>query len=258
VGSVPLRIGVFCLWITAATLAPRAASAVTVEGDISYTSDYIYRGISESGGRSAGQIDVRATTRDGTFVGVFATTLGRTWQRSWGNTGWDYAMEGYLGHRFDLSPAWSATLTGVSYWYLKGNVPMSNDYQEFSVAVSYLDFLTVTAAAIPNAVRFNGDYRLGRYPAYVVDTSVQFPLIGRLFFTAGAGYYLTQAVSEPAAPGDHTSNAREYAFGNAGFGFQFKSLRVDAGYYVAEHRAQALFPYGRAGSRFAATVSWHF
>jgi hypothetical protein len=121
---------------------------------------------------------------------------------------------------------------------------MSDDYQEISVAASYLDLWTMTAAYIPNAVRFDGDYRLGRYPAYVVDTSVQLPLIGRLFLTAGAGYY--------------TSDETGYAFGNAGLGFQFKSLRVDGGYYVAQERARALFPYGRAGGRFAATVSWHF
>jgi uncharacterized protein (TIGR02001 family) len=244
VGAAPLRIGIFCLWITAATLAPGAAQAVTVDGDISYTNDYVFRGISETAGRSAGQIDVRVSTRDGTFVGVFASTLGRTWQRPWANTGWDYEMEGYLGHRFDLSPAWSATLTGVSYWYLKGNGPVSNDYQEISVAASYLDLWTVTAAVIPNAVRFLGEYRLGRYPAYVADTSVQLPVIGRLFFTAGAGYY--------------TSDEAGYAFGNAGFGFQFKRLRADLGYYVAEKGAQGLFPYGRTGSRFAGTLSWHF
>jgi uncharacterized protein (TIGR02001 family) len=244
VDPVPLRIGIFCLCIMAAALAPRSARAVTVEGDISYTNDYVFRGISETGGRSAGQIDLRVSTRDGTFLGIFASTLGHTWQRSWGNFGWDYELETYLGHRFDLSPAWSATLTGVSYSYLKGNVRMSEDYQEVSVAASYLDLLTMTAAFIPNAVRFDGDYRLGRYPAYVADTSVQIPLIGRLFLTAGAGYY--------------TSDETGYAFGNAGLGFQFKSLRVDGGYYFAQDRARALFPYGRAGSRFAGTVSWHF
>jgi uncharacterized protein (TIGR02001 family) len=244
VGPVPLRIGIFCLWITAATLAPCAARAVTVDGDISYTSDYVLRGISETGGRSAGQIDVRASTRDGTFLGVFASTLGHTWQRSWGTFGWDYELETYLGHRFDLSPTWSATLTGVGYWYLKGNVPMSDDYQEISVATSYLDLWTVTVAIIPNAVRFYGDHRLGRYPAYVADTSVQLPLIGRLFLTAGAGYY--------------TSDEAGYSYGNAGLGFEFKSLRVEAGYYVAQDHAWLLFPYGRAGSRFAGTVSWHF
>src|SRR3981081_2193259 len=103
----------------AAALAPRSSRAVTVDGDISYTNDYVFRGISETGGRSAGQIDLRGSTRDGPFRGVFASTLGRTWQRTGGNFGWDYELEAYLGHRFDLSPAWSATLTGVSYSYLK-------------------------------------------------------------------------------------------------------------------------------------------
>ena len=243
-GPVRLRISISCLWIAAATLAPHGAWAVTIEGDISYTSDYVFRGVSETGGRSAGQIDVRASTRDGTFLGVFASTLGHTWQRGWGNFGWDYELEAYLGHRFDLSPAWSATLTGVSYSYLQGNVRMSDDYQEISVAASYLDLWTVTEAVIPNAVRFNWDSRLGRYPAYITDTSVQLPLIGRLFLTAGAGYY--------------TSDETGYAFGNAGLSFQFKSLRVDGGYYFAQDHAQLLFPYGRAGSRFAGTVSWHF
>jgi len=244
VGPVPLRIGIFRLLIAAATAAPAAAGAVTIDGDISYTSDYVFRGISETGGRSAGQIDLRVSTRDGTFLGVFASTLGRVWQHNWGNSGWDYELEEYLGHRFDLSPAWSATLTAVNYSYLEGNAPLSDDYQEISVAVSYLDLWTVTQAVIPNAVRFDGSYRLGRYPAYITDTSAQLPLIGRLFLTAGAGYY--------------TSDSTGYAYGNAGLGFEFKRLRIDAGYYVAQDRARMLFPYGRAGSRFAGTVSWHF
>lgn len=243
-GPVPLRIGIFCLWITAATLAPDAARAVTVDGDISYTNDYVFRGISETGGRSAGQIDLRVSTRDGTFLGVFASTLSRVSKRSWGTAGWDYELEEYLGHRFDLSPAWSTTLTAVNYSYMGGNVPMSDDYQEISVAVSYLDFWTVTESIIPNAVRFDGNYRLGRYPAYITDTSAQLPLIGRLFLTAGAGYY--------------TSDSTGYAYGNAGLGFEFKRLRVEGGYYVAQDHARMLFPYGRAGSRFAGTVSWHF
>jgi uncharacterized protein (TIGR02001 family) len=244
VGPVPLRIGIFRLLIAAATLAPAGAGAVTIDGDITYTSDYVFRGISESGGRSAGQIDLRASTRDGTFLGVFASTLGRYWHHSWGDSGWDYELEAYLGHRFDLSPAWSATLTAVNYSYLSGNAPLSNDYQEISVAVSYLDLWTVTQAVIPNAVRYDRGYRLGRYPAYITDISAQLPLVGRLFLTAGAGYY--------------TSDSTGYAFGNAGLGFEFKRLRIDAGYYVAQDRARMLFPYGRAGSRFAGTVSWHF
>lgn len=243
--SLALRSRVVCLWIVAATLLAIPVHALTLDGEISYTSDYILRGISQTGGRSAGQIDLRLSTQEGTFAGVFASTLNRLWQRPWGYSGWDYELEAYAGHRFDLSPSWSSTVTGTYYSYLQGrNTPYSDDYQELSLTSSYLDLWTVELALIPNAVHFEGGYRRGRYPAYIVSTSGQIPLVGRLSLTAGAGYY--------------TSDGQGYFFGNTGFGFEYRSLRLDAGYYVAQNRAAAQFPYGRAGSRYAASLSWHF
>jgi uncharacterized protein (TIGR02001 family) len=242
--SVSSRIGVICLLIAGCVLASRPVGAVTVAGDIAYTSDYVFRGISQTAGRSAGQIDVHLSFDDATFVGAFASTLGHVWHAPYGYLGWDYELEEYLGHRFDLSPAWSVTVTAVNYSYQGGNAPLSDDYQELSAAVSYLDFWTVTLAAEPNAVRYDRGYRLGRYPAYTLEASAQLPIVGRLFVTAGAGYYTS----------DHTG----YGYGNAGLAFEFKSLRLDAGYFVAPDRARTLFPYGRAGSRFAGSVSWHF
>jgi uncharacterized protein (TIGR02001 family) len=242
--SVPSRIGVVCLLIATTVLAPRFAAAVTVEGDLTYASDYVVRGISETGGRPAGQIDLHLASGGGTFMGVFASTLDHVWHRGYDSFGWNYALQEYLGHRFDMSPSWSSTVTAVNYSYLDGNAAFNNDYQELSVAASYLDSWTVTVGWMPNAVRYNWGNRLGRYPAYTVDTAAQVPIVGGLFMTAGAGYY--------------TSDSTGYAYGNAGLGFEFKRLRLDAGYYLAQHRAQALFPYGRAGNRFAGSVSWHF
>ena len=241
---LPSRIGVVCLLIAGALLAPRAVDAITFNGDLTLASDYVYRGISETGGRPAGQIDVHLATADGTFAGVFASTVNRLWHRGYANIGWDYQIEEYLGHRFDLSQSWSTTLTAANYQYAGGNAPINNDYQEFSASVSYLDSWTLTAAYIPNAVRYDGGTRLGRYAAYTGDLSTQLPLIGRLSLTSGVGYY--------------TSDSADYVYGNAGLAFEFKSLRLDAGYYVSQDRAQLMFPYGRAGSRFAGSVSWHF
>jgi uncharacterized protein (TIGR02001 family) len=220
------------------------ARAVTAEGELTYTSDYVFRGISQTGGRSAGQADLRLNTADGSFAGAFGSTLNRLWGHPWGTSGWDYEVEAYLGHRFDISPSWSSTITGTGYFYLHGNAPLSDDYEEVSVTTSYLDLLTVELSYIPNAVRFDRGYRLGRYPAYVASTSSQIPLVGRLALSAGAGYY--------------TSDSDGYWYGNAGLAYEFKSLRLDVGYYVAEDRASKLFPYGRAGSRVAGTISWHF
>jgi uncharacterized protein (TIGR02001 family) len=245
VGSfLPSRIGVVCLLIAVALFASHAADAVTFEGDLTYTSDYIYRGISETGGRPAGQIDLHVASGDGTFVGVFASTIDRLWHRGSATLGWDYALEEYLGHRFDFSPSWSTTVTGVNYQYTHGNAPINNDFQEVSVAVSYLDSWSLTTAYIPNAVRYYYGNRIGRYPAYTSDLATQLPLVGKLFLTAGVGYYY--------------SDSADYLYGNAGLGYEFKSLRLDAGYYFAQDRAQMLFPYGRAGRRLAGSLSWRF
>jgi len=242
--SFPSRTGVVCLLIAIALLAPRAADAITFDGDLTYTSDYIYRGISETGGRPAGQIDLHVATADGTFVGVFASTIDRLWHHGYETLGWDYELEEYVGHRFDLSQSWSTTLTAVNYQYEHGNAPINNDYQEASLAVSYLDSWTLTAAYIPNAPRYFYGNRLGRYAAYTSDLATQLPLVGRLFLTAGVGYYYTDST--------------DYWYGNTGLAFEFKRLRLDAGYYVSQDRARILFPYGRAGSRFAGSISWHF
>jgi uncharacterized protein (TIGR02001 family) len=237
----PFRIGVFWIWL-AALAGARTAQAISVGGDISYTSDYIFRGISESGGHSAGQLDLHLASSEGTFIGVFATSLGRL-----NGFGWDAELDTYLGHRFDLSASWSTTVTLTDYVYLGGNVPTSNDYQELSLAVSYLDRCTLTVTASPNTVRYEQEYLLGRYASYNADVATQLPLAGRLFATAGAGYY---TVAGPMGTG--------YVYGNAGFAYEFKDLRLDVGLYGTAKHEQPLYPYGRAANRLAATLSYHF
>jgi uncharacterized protein (TIGR02001 family) len=240
--SLPLRIGISCLWIAAAGLLPRLARALSLDGDVTYTSDYIFRGISETGGHGAVQLDVHLTTLDGTFVGAFASTLGKVIDHYW-----DAELQTYIGHRFDMSPTWSTTLTAVNYKYLGGNVRVSNDYQELSLAASYLDRLTLSAFASPNFVKYDG-YRLGRYASYGIDASTQLPLVGQLLFTAAIGYYSAGEGSESLG----------YVYGNTGLAFEYKRLRVDAGYYFTQERAQPEFPYGQARQRIAGTISWHF
>jgi uncharacterized protein (TIGR02001 family) len=152
----PFRIYVYCLWLAAAASA-RVAQAISVAGDVTYTSDYIFRGISQTDGRGAGQFDLNVMTRDGTFIGAFASSLGEINGR-----GWDAELDTYLGHRFELSPSWSTTVTAVNYAYFGGNAWSSDNYQELSVAVSYLDRWTLAVAASPSSVRSYMGFRLGR------------------------------------------------------------------------------------------------
>jgi hypothetical protein len=126
----------------------------------------------------------------------------------------------------------------------------SDDYQEIDLSFAWLDRWTVGVAAIPNAVRWYDYQRLGRSPAWVAETSGQWLLAGGLFATAGAGYYYASAAGwEPAAG---------YVYGNAGCAFEYRSFRVEVGYYFAQQEAQEIFPYPAPRRHVAGTLSWRF
>ncbi len=244
--------GSLCASIALTALTSPAVEAVTVGGDLSLASESIYRGLSESNRHAAAQIDLHAGTRDGSFAGVWASTRDHNVE-----PGADYDVELYLGHRFDLGTSWSATVTGLSYFYVAGQQDLSNDYQEISASLSYLDRWTFSVSAIPNAVRYGHYerqfYRLGRYPAYTADMTGQWLLTEGLFLTAGSGYYY---FTSSGSPGELTNSG--YLYGNVGVAFQHQGWRIDLGYFFTQRAAQRVFPYPSADGRIAGTVSWHF
>jgi uncharacterized protein (TIGR02001 family) len=231
----------------AAVAAAFDTAEISVGGNVAVTSDYIYRGVSESDGRAALQAEVHGDTPGGTFGGVWASTRERRLEPGAG-----YDMEAYLGHRFELATAWSATLSARSHYFLGGGAEGSDDYQELSAALTWLDRWNVSVTAIPNAVRYWYYTRQSRSPAWITDTAGQWLLGAGLFVTAGAGYYR----STGTGPGRFAATG--YAYGNAGLAYERHGWRVDVGYFLAESQAQELFPYPVANRKVAGTLSWHF
>jgi uncharacterized protein (TIGR02001 family) len=227
---------------------PTPLSGVSFGGAAAVTSDYIYRGVSESDGHGALQGDLHLSSAGGTYLGVWASSRDRNLE-----PGASAVLDLYLGQHFELGTNWDASLSGRSRYYLGASeYEPSADYQEFSAALTYLDRWSVSVTAIPNAVRYWVFMRLSRAPAYVADTSAQW-LIGRHFFvTAGAGYY------HSTGTGAGIERATGYAYGNAGVGYEWRSWRLDLGYFIAQDAARRSFPYPIAHSRLAATLAWHF
>lgn len=242
-----------CVVIAAATHAPAFAGDFGDEfstgGNVALTTDYIYQGVSESDGHPALQADLHANT-DGSFFGAWASTRDRDL-----DPGAPGELEIYCGHRFDLSSAWSATVSARSHYFLRATQG-SVDYQEASAALAWLDRWTFTVAAIPNAVRWYDYLRLSRSPAWVAETSGQW-LIGRgLFVTGGAGYYYSSGTVPAGIADDRPASG--YAYGNVGLAFEERHWRLEVGYFLAQNRAEDLFPYPPVNRQVAGTVSWHF
>jgi len=221
-------------------------SDLTFGGSLAYTTDFIYRGLSESGGQGAGQFDVHADT-GGTFAGVWASTRDHDFD-PYAN----YDVEIYLGHRFNLSNAWGASLSARARYYVGGDQPFSNDYQEISAALTYLDSWSFSITVIPNAVQYWYETRLGRTTAWVAETTGQWLIVGGLFLTGSAGYYYATGT------GSGFDAANHYAYGNVGLAYEYRRWRLDVGYFLTQDRAQQLTPYPLANDRFAGTLSWRF
>jgi uncharacterized protein (TIGR02001 family) len=243
-----------CALIAAAANAPAFAGDFADEfstgGNVALTTDYIYQGLSESDGHPALQADLHANA-DGSFAGAWASTRDRDL-----DPGAPGELEIYLGHRFDLSSAWSATVSARSHYFLRATHG-SVDYQEASAALAWLDRWTFTVAAIPNAVRWYDYTRVGRSPAWVTETSGQW-LIGRgLFVTGGAGYYYSSG-TVPAGIAYGYRPASGYAYGNLGLAFEQHQWRLEVGYFLAQNQAGDLFPYPPVNRQVAGTVSWRF
>jgi len=229
-----------------AALGSGASRAATFGGGITGVTDYIFRGISWNDGNPAAQLDLHVAANSGLFAGVWASTLDRGAGRS------KLELELYAGKRFVLSTDWSATLTATDYNYLRGSTLGYLAYQEISASFSYLDIWNFSLTASPNTPRYWERSSLGRHPAYDADVSMQWPLFGPAYLTAGAGYYYL------TGPSGNRAGMPGYAYGNAGIALERSAWRLDVGYYFADAQAEYLFPYAGSTRRVAAALSWRF
>lgn len=231
--------------------APQPASAIPIPalsfgGNLAVTSDFIYRGLSESSGSAAVQADLHADTRGGTFGGVWASTRDHSLDPYAG-----YDLEVYLGHRLELGSAWAASVTARSHYFGRAQEP-SDDYQQFSGTLLWMDRWALSLSVIPNAPRYWYEERIRRGPAWIADTTGQWLLGQGVFVTGGAGYYR----SIGTGPGRFAATG--YGYGNAGLALEWRRWRVDVGYFLAQRQAAEVFSYPIADHRFAGTLSWRF
>ena len=259
----PAYLGACALVLFAPHPARCQSDSGAVGGNLVATSDYIYRGVSQSDGHGALQADLHASSAGGLFGGVWAST-----RDSHLEPGTPAEMQLYLGQHFSLGSGWSATVSGRADYFVGGPAGHSDDYQEISAAFTWLDRYTLSFTAIPNAVRYSfvphltqeypfGFYQPYRSAAFVMDAAGQWLL--REGLLGGAGLYLTAAAGYYYAsrPERYPPPAVGYLYGNGGLALEWRRWRLDVGYFAAQGRAGELFPYPLA-KRLAGTVSWQF
>lgn len=220
------------------------APAATAEfgGSLAATTDYIYRGISQTRGKAAFQADVHYKTAGAWTFGAWASTLNES-----RDPGASLELDLYLSRNWALDPDWDTQVTLTHYMYPDDDRAASYDYNEVTASLIYQSRLAATVAWSPDVSR----YAYGRLDqdktALSYELSGTQSLFHQLSATAGAGYYDISELNEPG-----------YWFWNAGLSWSAGGAQLAVSYIDTDAEAVRSFGYQQAGSRWMGTLLWRF
>jgi len=232
----------FAFACVALTFATRSEASDAWGGSLAVTTDYVYRGLSQSGGEPAIQGGLYAQPATGWTIGVWASTvqLGR-------NADTSAEVDLYLARSWAMGSDWDARVGLTHYAYPNDNLPLQYDYDELIASVSYRQRVTATATWSPKMSRYGaGRVARDREAASYELTYLQ-PVIGAWSFGAGAGYYDLEDLFDTG-----------YWYWNAGFLYSWQRLQVDLAYIDADHTVYRLYGYRAGGGRWSAALTWRF
>jgi uncharacterized protein (TIGR02001 family) len=232
----------------AVLVLPLYACAGEFGGSVGATTDYVYRGLSQSHGDPAIQGDVHYRGTRRWVVGAWASSV------DFDNSSRGSAeVDLYAGWDWSLDKDWDARVGLTHYFYPDANAQLSYDYDEVTGSLTWQSRISVTVAWSPNVTRRTaGTARLPQgwlakhEQATSYELSASQPLPWHLSAVAGVGYYDLPNVLRA-----------DYVFWNAGFSFAVGRAQVGLMYIATDDVAKRSFGYA-AQDGFSGSFSWRF
>lgn len=232
--------GALLLGLAAALLAP-AACADDWGGSMALASDKVFRGVSQSEGRTALLLDLNGRTDTGW---VLALGLAGPAYRTQGGTA---ELTAGFSKFAQLDADWTLQLGFTHYGVVGSDYSRNYAYDEFSAALGWQGRVLATLALSPDTWGANlaGGWRTDR--ALDFELSLHQRLAGRLALDAGIGYYDLQAV-----------RGAGYPYGSLGLSWGLGPVQGYLTYIDSRAAARGLAPASLAGRRWVASLLWSF
>jgi uncharacterized protein (TIGR02001 family) len=211
----------------------RVAAAADLTGYAVLTTDYVWRGVTQSDGNPAVQLGGDVSFNSGIFAGIWGSTIdidngdGRLR---------DTEVNYYLGYRFDVARRWTLGVTAIAYTYPGQSGNIDYDYEELILSANFDDRLWFEYAWSPDL------YHTG-FESHNVEVFAEFPAGDHLVIGVGAGYY---DVSEFVGDG--------YAYWEAGVTWPINRFALDLRYHDTSRWVPVISSPDRAGARVAFSV----
>jgi uncharacterized protein (TIGR02001 family) len=238
--------GLFCLGWLAWTAPVHAASPWSAT--LTATSDYIYRGVSQTYARPAIQAGYNYQDPQGWFAGAWGSRI----------EPYPYDLHAveidvYTGMGWQLSPRWSARASYTRYLYAWDQRRRPYDYGEFALSLGFEDRLAATVSVQPDGTHVSSAGYARNKQSLAYELSGRWPLPTRWHvpwqpaLVGSVGYYDQQQLF-----------GASYVAGAAGVRFTHRHLELELMHFVADHTVDRLYDESSADDRWTGSLTWRF
>lgn len=222
--------------VLAATGAQADIEADNFSAAVTLTSDYVYRGISQSREDPAIQGSFDFEHEAGLFVGIWASSV-QFPSPSRRESPMRLEVDYYVGYRLDLSEAWGGDVSMTRYTYPGSDLAFDYDYTEVKVSIGYQDLLGGALAYTDDA------FGTGR-ESVAYELLGRWPLTDNLEAVAGLGFYDLDDVF-----------GEGYAYWNVSLSRLLGRFVLTASYIGTESRAQRIWSRDSSAGRLVVSLS---
>jgi uncharacterized protein (TIGR02001 family) len=239
-----------CLIFALTLIASCVHAEAQFGGSLAGTTDYAYRGVSQTRGKAAIQGDLHYETST-QFSG---NSTSRWTMGLWASTmdlnpgpGPTLEIDTWLGRNWTFAEDWDVSLRYTHYFYPNDPRPLSYDYDELMASVGFRSRLYATVSWSPDASRYSKTMAAKDRSAVSYELAAVQPLARHLSLAGGLGYYDLSTLF------DHG-----YWYYNASLTYSLDPVALSVAYIGTDHQARELFGYQSTGNRWALTALWRF
>lgn len=211
-------------------------------GSLGATTDYVYRGISQSYSGAALQLGANYQHPDGWFVGAWGSNVD-----PYPGGAASTELDLYTGIDHPLGDAFAVRGTYTHYAYLRDPRPLHYAHDELAVSVDYVDLLTATISYQPNSSAYTALGFAHDRTTLAYETAGRWPLPGGLWVLAGAGYYDLHDLFHVG-----------YWAGDAGIDYGYRRLTLDLRRFFCDSTAARLYEDASANGRWVFSAVLRF
>jgi uncharacterized protein (TIGR02001 family) len=206
------------------------------------TTDYVYRGISQTYGGGAVQLGANYQNPLGWFAGAWGSNVD-----PYPGGASSKELDLYAGVNRDLGADVTVRGTYTHYAYLKDPRPARYDHNEFAVTIAYLDVVAATVSYQPDSSSYSDLGFAHKRATIAYEITGRWPLRAGFAVTAGGGYYDL-----------HDLFRVGYWAGDVGLSYTHRRLTLDLSRFVCDMTAKRLYEDASANGTWALSALLRF